>query len=87
MYFTGSERGTVWTYDFEAEAGSVDQVIGLPVPRPTNCALGGPDLRTLYVTSARDRLSPEQLAAAPLSGHLFTVAVDVPGLPEPTFAG
>jgi sugar lactone lactonase YvrE len=31
----------------------------LPEGRPTNCAFGGPDLRTLYVTS--------------ISGHLYRV--------------
>jgi sugar lactone lactonase YvrE len=51
------------------------------------CALGGPDLRTLYVTSARQQRPAEELSRLPQSGGLFAMRVDVPGLPEPTFAG
>jgi sugar lactone lactonase YvrE len=60
-----------------------------PVPAmcPTMCALGGPDLRTLFVTSARERRSDEELARLPQSGGIFSMRVDVPGLPEPKFAG
>lgn len=67
--------------------GKVDRVINLPVPRPTSCAFGGPDLATLYVTSARIRLSAQQLAEAPLSGSVFAVQAGVRGLPETPFAG
>ncbi|UFI47169.1 SMP-30/gluconolactonase/LRE family protein [Pseudomonas savastanoi] len=35
-----------------APDGSVDRVIELPVSHPTSCVFGGPDLETLYVTSA-----------------------------------
>ena len=60
-----------------------------PVPAmcPTMCAFGGPDLRTLYVTSARQRREPEELDRLPQSGGIFAMRVDVPGLPEPKFAG
>jgi sugar lactone lactonase YvrE/DNA-binding IclR family transcriptional regulator len=67
--------------------GHVDRVINLPVPRPTSCAFGGPDLSTLYITSARIRLSAQQLAAAPLSGSVFAFQAGVKGLPETPFAG
>jgi sugar lactone lactonase YvrE len=59
----------------------------VPAMCPTMCAFGGPDLRTLYVTSARQMRAAPELAALPLSGGLFAMAVDVPGLPEPAFAG
>ena len=42
-----------------APDGSEDTVIALPVSRPTCPAFGGKDLRTLYVTSASENLSPE----------------------------
>jgi len=60
-----------------------------PVPAmcPTMCAFGGPDLRTLYVTSARKQREPDELARLPQSGGIFSMRVDVPGLPEPSFAG
>ena len=54
---------------------------------PTMCAFGGPDLRTLYVTTARQLRDADELARLPQSGGLFSMTVDVPGLPEPAFAG
>ena len=60
-----------------------------PVPAmcPTMCAFGGPDLRTLYVTTARQMREPDELARLPQSGGIFAMQVEVPGLPEPRFAG
>ena len=54
---------------------------------PTMCALGGTDLRTLYVTSARQERPADELERLPQSGGLFAMRVDVPGLTEPSFAG
>ena len=59
----------------------------VPAQCPTMCAFGGPDLKTLYVTSARQRRDPEELARLPQSGGIFAMRVDTPGLPEPKFAG
>jgi sugar lactone lactonase YvrE len=59
----------------------------VPARSPTMPAFGGPDLRTLYVTSAGAGLSAADLDAYPLSGSLFAMQVEVPGLPEPQFAG
>ena len=67
--------------------GSVVGEIELPVSRVTSCALGGRDLKTLYITSAFFRLTDEQRAAEPLAGALFAVEVDVPGVPEPRYRG
>ncbi|HTP98110.1 MAG TPA: SMP-30/gluconolactonase/LRE family protein [Casimicrobiaceae bacterium] len=60
-----------------------------PVPAmcPTMCAFGGPDLRTLFVTTARGNREAAELARLPYSGGIFAMTVDVPGLPEPSFAG
>ncbi|MGV8864432.1 MAG: SMP-30/gluconolactonase/LRE family protein [Pseudomonas sp.] len=57
--------------------------IEVPCPHPTMVAFGGTDLRTLYVTTARQHLSPEQAAQWPQAGSLFACQVDVPGLAEP----
>ncbi|MEO1225310.1 MAG: SMP-30/gluconolactonase/LRE family protein [Pseudomonadota bacterium] len=67
--------------------GKVERVINLPVPRPTSCIFGGPNLDILYVTSARIRLSSQQLREAPLSGSVFAINAGVSGLPETPFAG
>ena len=58
-----------------------------PAMCPTMCAFGGADLRTLYVTSARQMRDADELARLPQSGGVFAMAVDTPGLPEPQFAG
>lgn len=59
----------------------------LPVSQVTTCTFGGPDLRTLFISTARTGLTPEQLAAEPLAGGLFAVSVDAPGLPANLFGG
>ena len=64
-------------------AGDVDRIVSLPVSQVTACAFGDADLRTLYVTTARQRLTQAQLAAEPAAGALFAVRVDTAGLPEP----
>src|SRR5205814_290163 len=53
--------------------GKLDQVIELPVPRPTSCSFGGPNLKTLYVTSATYGLTAAQLEHAPLSGSVLAI--------------
>ena len=53
--------------------GSVERVVPLPVPRTTSCCFGGPDLATLFVTSARIGLDDAALGAAPLSGGVFAI--------------
>jgi sugar lactone lactonase YvrE len=70
-----------------APTGRVLAEYVVPAMCPTMCAFGGRDLRTLYVTSARQLRPEAELARLPQSGGLFAMAVDVPGLPEPAFAG
>jgi sugar lactone lactonase YvrE len=59
--------------------GRLDVEIRLPVTNPTSLAFGGPDLADLYVTSAKHRLSPEQLARQPLAGSLLRLRPGVGG--------
>jgi sugar lactone lactonase YvrE len=76
-----------WCVTRYAPDGKVDRVIDLPVRAPTSCAFGGPDLDTLFITTARQRMSEEELAPQPLAGSVLAVKVGVRGLPEPRFAG
>lgn len=85
--FIWSAHWDGWCVTRYDPAGRVDRVVNVPVPRPTSCAFGGADLSTLYVTSARIRLSAGQLAEAPLSGAVFAYSAGVRGLPETPFAG
>jgi sugar lactone lactonase YvrE/DNA-binding IclR family transcriptional regulator len=85
--FLWSANWDGWSVTRYAPDGRVDRVVQLPVPRPTSCAFGGPDLATLYVTTARIRLSARQLAEAPLSGSVFAIDTGARGLPATPFAG
>jgi D-xylonolactonase len=61
--------------------------IALPTDHVTNVAFGGPDLTTLFISSARYELSDAQLAAQPLAGALFAVETNVTGCAANLFAG
>jgi L-arabinonolactonase len=61
--------------------------IPLPVTNPTCPCLGGADLRTLYLTTARFQLDADVLSREHLAGSILAIPVDVPGLPEARFAG
>ncbi|MBL8588271.1 MAG: SMP-30/gluconolactonase/LRE family protein [Methylobacteriaceae bacterium] len=83
-------EGHLWNAEFfgsrvvrYAPDGRVDRVIPMPVDRPTCCAFGGEELRTLFVTTTCQNLTEAERAAQPLAGALLAVEVDVPGLPEP----
>jgi sugar lactone lactonase YvrE len=69
------------------ERGRLDAVVELPVTNPTSPVFGGPRLTTLYVTSARHRLSSEQLAREPLAGAVLALDPGVAGRPGNRFAG
>jgi len=86
--------GCLWNAEYGAArilrytpGGKVDRAIGLPVDNPTCCCFGGPGLDELYVTTARQRLSAEDLARQPLAGSVFALRPGVRGLPEARFAG
>lgn len=67
-------------------AGTLDQVVQLPVTNITAPAFGGDHLDVLYVTSARLGLDPDELDAQPHAGALFTLSPGVSGLPPFAFA-
>lgn len=61
--------------------GKVLRVIELPADNITTCTFGGPDLKTLYITSARG----ETLAGNQMAGSLFAIRMEVPGQAENMF--
>lgn len=86
--------GGLWTCDYggwrivrHRPDGRLDREIALPVANPTCCCFGGDDLDILYVTSATQRLTPEDLAAQPLAGSVFALRPGAQGLPEGRFGG
>lgn len=79
-------EGCVWTglYNGSAAArfsaaGELIETVDLPAKNITKLCLGGADLRTAFVTTARQGMSEEALADSPLSGSLLTFQVKVPG--------
>ena len=62
-------------------AGEVLLEIPVPAQCPTMPCFGGSDLQTLYLTTARDKRSAQELQTYPDSGCVFSMRVDVPGLP------
>ena len=56
--------------------------VKLPCANVTKLAFGGPDLTTAYVTTARQKLSPDQLHRQPLAGGIFAFEVECRGLPQ-----
>jgi L-arabinonolactonase len=59
--------------------GSLDRVITLPFSNPTKPAFGGANLDTMYVTSTRLKLGPENA----LNGGLFELKPGPRGVAEP----
>ena len=64
---------------FDADATQTDEV-RLPVSNATKLALGGPDLTTAYITTAKWLLDDAALAAEPLAGAVFSFTAAIPGL-------
>jgi L-arabinonolactonase len=65
--------------------GRVERVLELAAPQPSCVCFGGPGLDVLYASTARQGLTPAQLAAAPGAGGVFALPVGVRGLPESRF--
>lgn len=59
--------------------------IATPVSCPTMPCFGGPDLKTLFVTSLRENRTPEQLSAEPHLGHVFAMQTNTAGVPVDFF--
>ncbi len=81
-------EGHYWVAMFEgarvlrfAPDGTLVQEIRLPVRCPTMPCFGGADLKTLYITTAREKRPADELAREPLAGCVLQLRVDVPGLP------
>ncbi|PPR10071.1 MAG: L-arabinolactonase [Alphaproteobacteria bacterium MarineAlpha11_Bin1] len=131
MYFADSLKRKVWSYDFDASTGTIEnrrdfiqvqegdgvpdgatvdsegfvwvahmragqvkrydpdgrieREISFPASMTSCPAFGGPDMSTLYVTTASSRFEVEDFEREPDAGSLFAVETDVRGIPEPVF--
>ena len=59
-------------------SGEVDQVIEMPVENITNCVFGGKDLKTLFITSAKNPGKNQH----ELDGSLFSINLNYQGLED-----
>ena len=82
-------EGAYWVAMFEgacvlrlSREGQVLQRVELPVQCPTMVCFGAQDLRTLYITTAREKRPADELTRQPLAGAVLQLRVDVPGLPS-----
>jgi sugar lactone lactonase YvrE len=60
--------------------------VRVPVIRPTSCCLGGPRLTWLFVSTAREGLTDDDLRLQPEAGRLFCVEVGTRGVHQPRSA-
>ncbi len=81
-------EGCYWSAMFEggrvvrlSPEGRMLSEVRLPVRCPTMPCFGGADLKTLYITTARENRPAQELAEQPWAGRVLTLRVDVPGLP------
>jgi sugar lactone lactonase YvrE len=81
-------EGHYWVAMFEggcllriAPSGEIVQRIELPATCPTMPTFGSADLRTLFITTAREKRPAEELEREPLAGAVLQLRVAVPGLP------
>jgi sugar lactone lactonase YvrE len=73
--------GAVHRYD---ATGRLDLVVELPVSNVTACAFGGPDLRTLFITTSRQGLNGDD---QPEAGAVFRYEAGVRGAPQHAYGG
>lgn len=68
-----------------APDGNLVETIPLPFAYPTMPCFGGADMKTLYVTSLRVNLTPEQREKDTTAGSLYKLKADVAGTPVHKF--
>ncbi len=86
---TDSE-GNIWNAQWGASRvagyrpdGSFIEAFPFPALHTSCPAFGGPDLSTLYCTTAQEHLSPETIAGHPENGMTFAVETSFTGWREP----
>jgi sugar lactone lactonase YvrE len=81
------EEGMLWIAHWngfsvcrwDPHTGKLLDKISIPVPQVTSCTFGGDNLDHLFITTAKEGLSEDQLLQYPLSGHVFITKCYVSG--------
>jgi sugar lactone lactonase YvrE len=76
--------GRITRYD---PSGRIDRIVETPASWCTSCIFGDADLKTMYVTSARESLSPAEIEGEPLSGAIFAFRPGATGIAGVPFDG
>jgi len=81
-------EGCYWVALFEGQrllrlspTGELLREVKLPVRCATMPCFGGADLKTLYITTGREKRPADELARQPWAGCVLQMRVEVPGLP------
>src|SRR5690606_16530304 len=82
------EEGMLWVAHYggysvgrwDPSTGRLLEKVDIPAPNVTACTFSGPDKNTLFITTARQEMSADELANHPLSGSVFQLDVGVAGL-------
>ena len=84
--------GNYWSAQYEggrvlrySMAGEITGIIHVPSKRVTMVAFGGADLRTLYITTAREGAMELELLKDIHAGGIFACELDIPGRAEPLY--
>ena len=72
---------------FSPDGEQLETVVTPGAPQTTCCCFGGPDLDTLYITTAAASIAGVDTEGESNSGALFAADVDAVGLPTNLFAG
>ncbi|MES2988814.1 MAG: SMP-30/gluconolactonase/LRE family protein [Pseudomonadota bacterium] len=83
---TVDSEGCVWVGLYKgasvrrySPAGELLEMVHFPVDAITKIAFGGPELKTVFATTAAKHLSADEKAAMPGAGDLFSFEVSVAG--------
>ncbi|MEM7283026.1 MAG: SMP-30/gluconolactonase/LRE family protein [Pseudomonadota bacterium] len=68
-----------------APDGTTDFVVAIPTQQPTCVAFGGENLNLLFVTTARQDMTFNELSRQEHAGHVFVYETDYTGIPDATF--
>ena len=74
-----AHHGAGYVARYHGRTGKLMAKVEVSAPNVSSCTFGGADYQTLYITTAREGLSDEQLEQYPLSGGLFAIELPQPG--------
>jgi sugar lactone lactonase YvrE len=84
--------GNYWSAQYEGSCvlrfspeGEITGIVHVPAKRVTMVAFGGAELRTMFITTAREGASEAELLAQPQAGGIFACELDIAGRAEPLY--